>query len=254
MDSVLGRQCGSVADFVKGTTAKVANLPQNPQSSHSPTATPRILEESQAECETSCREQQTLESTFQQNAQKSKKVDSRENAQNVENSAKDSSSGDLSLRALAQDKAWQSIYSAPAESNQINGARKACNLESVQGDWGAKGVKKEGGDKGGDFAIQAPLSPLEKTLSQAKLKSSYNAKKVDSSVDCHAASAARNDDKKVDSRNAFFASAKLMDCHASTTALARNDSKNIANKKVDSRGDISLLDKQSAQGRYNATL
>ena len=44
-DSALGEQCGSVADFVKGTTAKVANLPQNPQSSHSPTAIPRILEE-----------------------------------------------------------------------------------------------------------------------------------------------------------------------------------------------------------------
>ena len=75
-------------------------------------------------------------------------------------------------------------------------------------------------------------------------------------MDCHAlpSDKARNDDKKVDSRNAFFASAKLMDCHAIATALARNDSKNIANKKVDSRGDISLLDKQSAQGRYNATL
>ncbi|WP_034577809.1 hypothetical protein [Helicobacter canis] len=41
----MGEQCGSVADFVKGTTTKVANLPQNPQSSHSPTAIPRILEE-----------------------------------------------------------------------------------------------------------------------------------------------------------------------------------------------------------------
>ena len=44
-DSVLGEQCGSVANFVKGTTTKVANLPQSLQSSHSPTATPRILEE-----------------------------------------------------------------------------------------------------------------------------------------------------------------------------------------------------------------
>ena len=61
MDSALGEQCGSVADFVKGTTAKVANLPQNersevslenPQSSHSPTANPRILEENQAESKT----------------------------------------------------------------------------------------------------------------------------------------------------------------------------------------------------------
>ena len=74
----------------------------------------------------------------------SKKVDSRENAQNVENSAKDSSSGDLSLRDTAPAVAQQS-NSALAESNQINGARKACNLESVQGDWGAKGVKEGGG-------------------------------------------------------------------------------------------------------------
>ena len=47
-DSALGEQCGSVANFVKGTTTKVANLPQSLQSSHSPTATPRILEENQA--------------------------------------------------------------------------------------------------------------------------------------------------------------------------------------------------------------
>ena len=44
-DSASGEQCGSVANFVKGTTAKVANLPQSLQSSHSPTANPRILEE-----------------------------------------------------------------------------------------------------------------------------------------------------------------------------------------------------------------
>ena len=83
VDSALGEQCGSVGVFAEGTNAKFANLPQKRQSSHSPTATPRILEESQAECETSCREQTALESTFPQNAQKSKKVDSRNEAQNV---------------------------------------------------------------------------------------------------------------------------------------------------------------------------
>ena len=51
-DSALGEQCGSVADFVKGTDRESANLPQNPQSSHSPTAIPRICEEdNRAECE-----------------------------------------------------------------------------------------------------------------------------------------------------------------------------------------------------------
>ncbi len=45
MDSALGRQCGSIALFAKGTNAKFANLSQKAQSSHSPTAIPRILKE-----------------------------------------------------------------------------------------------------------------------------------------------------------------------------------------------------------------
>lgn len=68
--------------------------------------------------------------------------------------------------------------SALAESNQINGACEARNLESVVG-----GLGGERGDKGGDFAIQAPPSPLERTLSQTKIESSHTAKKVDSKLD-----------------------------------------------------------------------
>ena len=49
-------------------------------------------------------------------------------------------------------------------------------------------MNKEG-DKGGRFASSPPLSPLEKTLSQAKLESSNNAKKVESSVDSKETSA-----------------------------------------------------------------
>ena len=76
-DSALGEQCGSVADFVKGTDRESANLPQNPQSSHSPTATPRILEEDNQ----ATSEKQALESTFEkttktQSAASLKKVDS----------------------------------------------------------------------------------------------------------------------------------------------------------------------------------
>ncbi len=115
-DSVLGEQCGSVADFVKGTNAKFANLPQNkrsevslenPQSSHSPTATPRILEEEKgAACEKSAKNQNQPQSkkvdssneamdchatatqclAMTENNAASKKVDSRENAQNVDKS------------------------------------------------------------------------------------------------------------------------------------------------------------------------
>ena len=62
-DSVLGERCGSVALCGKGTTTKVANLYHKVQSSHSLTATPRILGEANCiECEKSCREQTELES------------------------------------------------------------------------------------------------------------------------------------------------------------------------------------------------
>ena len=108
----------------------------------------------------SCREQTAPESTFE------KSHDFKDNAPAP------------SLRALHR-KAWQS-NSAQAESNQINGACEARNLESVVGGLGAKGVKKEGGIRG-DASQVAPLSPLEKTLSQAKLESSHT-EKVDSSA------------------------------------------------------------------------
>ena len=92
-DSALGEQCGSVADFtketsptasgvpcfVKGTTAKVANLPQNPQSSHSPTAIPRILEkEKRAECEKSASPslRDTAPAVARQSTQTTTQVDS----------------------------------------------------------------------------------------------------------------------------------------------------------------------------------
>ena len=64
-DSALGEQCGSVAKIVKGTTAKVANLPQSLQSSHSPTASPRILEENQSSLRAVSAKQSTLESSAQ---------------------------------------------------------------------------------------------------------------------------------------------------------------------------------------------
>ncbi len=85
-DSALGEQCGSVANFVKGTIAKIANLPQSLQSSHSPTATPRILEEEiQAECEKSTANKKMDSRIFDKNAE-ILKVDSRKQAQKVETS------------------------------------------------------------------------------------------------------------------------------------------------------------------------
>ena len=137
-----------------------------------------------------------------------------------------------SLRALHR-KAWQS-NSAPAES-KINGARKACNLE--------------------------------KTLSQAKLESSNNAQKVESSMDCHADKSARNDSKnatseKVDSRgNALspslrdFALAKSWQSTSSKNAKAQNaDSRNFtqATQSVETLkngGAESAFDTKVAGGR-----
>ena len=99
MDSASGEQCGSVADFVKGTNAKFANLPQNPQSSHSPTANLRILEEEkQAGRENAI----SLESTFDKNA----KIDSK-TAANLNEQAKDSRICD-EKSGLSSD--WQGSY------------------------------------------------------------------------------------------------------------------------------------------------
>ena len=167
-DSASGEQCGSVANFVKGTTAKVANLPQSLQSSLVPTAIPRILEEES---------QASLRDTAPAVARQS----------TLESSNLDSSS--LSSRAAQSGVAIHN--SAQAESNQINGACEARNLKSVVG-----GLGGQRGDKGGDFAIQAPPSPFERTLSQTKLESSHTAQKVESSMDCHADfQSARNDRK-----------------------------------------------------------
>ncbi|STO97853.1 nicotinate-nicotinamide nucleotide adenylyltransferase [Helicobacter canis] len=110
-DSVLGRQFDKIENFtketsptasgvpcfVKGTDRKSANLPQSLQSSHSPTAIPRILEDNRGGFEKSASlslradlsawqstqaKTQPLESTFDKNAE-ILKVDSRNNAKNV---------------------------------------------------------------------------------------------------------------------------------------------------------------------------
>ena len=205
----------------------------------SPTAIPRILEKhKQAECEKSCREQTELESTFEKNAKLQNK-DSSPNAPFSVIASRDSGVAihkettqilestfekvDSSPKAQSPQVDSSNDYSAPAESNQINGARKACNLESVQGDWGAKGVKKEGGIRG-DASQVAPLSPLEKNSSKVSLKSSNNAQKVESSMDsketsaqpkryplfskeatlCHADFQSARNDKKLDSSENIF--------------------------------------------------
>ena len=153
----------------------------------------------------SCREQVALESTFDKTAQQSQKADSSDKAFLS------------SLRDTAPAVAWQS-NSAPAESNQINGACEARNLESVVG-----GV-------GGELANSSPLSPLEKTLFQAKLESSNNAQRVDSSMDCHdfARAKSRNDDKNATILNELAKDSRIFDKNA----------QNVFSQNADRRQDF----------------
>ena len=136
----------------------------------------------------------------------------------------------VSLRDTAPVVSWQS-NSAQAESNQINGARKACNLE--------------------------------RTLSQTSLESSHTAQKVESSfkkadsMDCRDLPSKSRNDRKPSPRTLESKRHKLhtstyslhtflesqaplksptnlestfdktqMDCHATAYALARNDKNN----------------------------
>ena len=151
-DSVLGGQCGSVAKIVKGTDRESANLPQFLQSSHSPTASPRILgEEKQA---------QSLESTFDKNAQSlspvptpssradevgvaihSQKADSRKNTQSVKNSAQDSGLNTKNISEPAKDsrifdKNAQDVFSQNAARRQDLGDKNgALQGESKARTW-----------------------------------------------------------------------------------------------------------------------
>ena len=114
-DSALGEQFDKIENFVKGTTAKVANLPQNSQSLQSPTANLRILEKhKQAGSEKSCREQVAPESLQSPTAKRSFFRKPRILEENQ---------ASPSLRALLR-KAWQSI------SAQADSSNKAQNLES----------------------------------------------------------------------------------------------------------------------------
>ena len=124
MDSVLGSHSADFGDFRTTADLMSSSALKSPKNYESNTAIPRILEEdNQTECEKSAENQKQPQS---------KKVDSSNEAFLS------------SLRDTAPAVAWQS-NSAPAESNQINGACFARNLESVVGGLGAKGVKKEGG-------------------------------------------------------------------------------------------------------------
>ncbi|AQQ60087.1 alanyl-tRNA synthetase [Helicobacter bilis] len=66
-NSSLGMQCDKVENFVKGTTDKVANLPQNSQNLHSHTANTRIVDSASLKCQESNKVAHKVDSSSPQN-------------------------------------------------------------------------------------------------------------------------------------------------------------------------------------------
>ncbi|WP_115011099.1 hypothetical protein [Helicobacter canis] len=154
-------------------------------------------------------------------------------------------SKDLSLRALAQDKARQSI-SAQADS------KKAQNRETLESYIDSQNHKTRrrrsffSKSTSSDSTLESTFSQSHDSKSHAHSLSSrdlrqqvvaiHKSAKADSSNAANFTTA-----KKVDSSKDYSASAECMDCHAIATALARNDKKNAASKKVDSRSEAQNL-------------
>ncbi|MDL0079579.1 glycosyltransferase family 8 protein [Helicobacter zhangjianzhongii] len=143
-DSALGEQFDKIENFVKGTTAKVANLPQNFQNLQSPTATPRILEEeSQAESKT----QTELESNFL-----------------------DSSSP--SLRDTAPAVARQSTLESSVQVDSRIVDEKSGLCEATQGR--ALGVRNRRGDEAiADLSLQAESTKEAQSMLSRHSRATY---------------------------------------------------------------------------------
>ena len=208
-DSALGEQCGSVAKIVKGTTAKVANLPQFLQSSHSPTAIPRILEEEKEagrEKSTSPSLRDTAPAVAWQsthNAQKSKKVDSSMDC-HADKSARNDRNNAQALNELAQDSRIfdnkaPNISDSQAEAN-LDSSKSPSDSKILDEKCGLQG-KSQGSYLSGDLCDFSPLPHLS----------------------------SKAESPQVDSSNDYSASAECMDCHDFASAKSRNDGKNAKN-------------------------
>ena len=208
-DSALGEQCGSVADFVKGTTAKVANLPQNFQNLQSPTAIPRILEEEKEagrEKSTSPSLRDTAPAVAWQsthNAQKSKKVDSSMDC-HADKSARNDRNNAQALNELAQDSRIfdnkaPNISDSQAEAN-LDSSKSPSDSKILDEKCGLQG-KSQGSYLSGDLCDFSPLPHLS----------------------------SKAESPQVDSSNDYSASAECMDCHDFASAKSRNDGKNAKN-------------------------
>ncbi|ETD27187.1 ribosomal protection-like ABC-F family protein [Helicobacter canis] len=174
-DSVLGEQCGSVAKIVKGTTAKVANLPQFLQSSHSPTASPRILEENQSSLRAVSAKQSTLESSAQVDSRgdysacaesvdchdfdKSKSRNDDENAQIPNKLAKDSRINKNAQNVFSQNAAGGRIFDEKVGLCSGEQGDKTCGL-SPQRDTNSPLFRKKPTPKKLSYNEQRELATL----------------------------------------------------------------------------------------------
>ena len=238
-DSVLGEQCGSVADFVKGTNAKFANLPQNPQSSHSPTAIPRILEEKWAgyanatqvlESQSGFTKQvEILESTFESNTAKQAKrckakpqqvslviprILEEYNQGDFEKSAPSSLRASFARVAIHKNNA--KILESTFE-NYKHKTQSIASLEKVDSRIEAFLLSLRA-DLSAWQSIQKYINPLESTFEKSQ------------KVDCHAIAAVLACNDRVGG----------VDCHADFQS-ARNDGAIAASQKVDSRENAKSL-------------
>ena len=202
--------------FDKSTDSSSKILPRESEkkADSSPTATPRILEEdNQAECEKS---PTFLESTFE------KSRDCGANAPAP--SLRDTAPAVARQSTQTKTQSLESVFEQNAPS--VSDSQAAANEDSRSFDKEAQNVSKSAQD-----SSEVPFLSLRENPQGFSWQSiSAQADSKQNAQILHEPQAEANED----SSNAFFASAKCMDCHADFQS-ARNDDKNAASKNEDSR-------------------
>ena len=193
------------------------SFPQNPQSSHSPTATPRIYEE---ESRASLRDtapavawQSTLESTFE-------KVDSSPKAESpqVDSRIFDNKAPNVS----DSQAAGFCVFYPNAASEKVDSTFLPFAL-----DFSSTRISSLKGGQGGYLRSVPPYPPFDPPIPLHAFKVARKR----ATIDC------------MDS-----ASAEYMDCHADFQS-ARNDDKNGVSKKVDSRENAQNVENSAKDSR-----
>ena len=249
-DSALGRHSADFGDLEATADHQSSSAPKSPKSYESPTATPRILEEeSQVECETSCREQTALESTFEQSytiPTATPRILEEEKGAGCEKSPPSSLRADLS--------AWQSTNSTNTlESTFDNPTTKTHKVDSSN-DYSATAELMDSKETSANaeryplfskeatlcHAVQVPLAMTEKNA--ASENAVFRGDEIITLVRQYGVEA------RVPITIIALNSAELMDCHAVQAPLAMTGDISPAAqydnvKKVDSRENDENVEK-----------